>query len=214
MKPEDLIQRSPEWWAHRAAKVTASRVVDVIARNKPRKGQTAGDYTAARATYMKLIVAERLSGAPQGNGRVVRSLDERAALEPLARAAYEFDQVVDVRIVGFIDHPRIEFAGCSPDGLVGADGMVEFKVLDGAQHCELIQTGNIEAEYLAQMQFGLACSERAWCDFASYCPTMREEHKLWVRRIHRDDLIISQMEDEVKSFLAEVRQKLDLLGEL
>lgn len=205
MNPADLVQRSDAWFAYRAGRVTGSRIADVIATTK------AGKPTAARATYMKLLVAERLSGAPQGNGRVVRSLEDRAALEPDARSAYEWEHGTKIQVVGFVDHPRIKFAGCSPDGLVGLDGMVEFKALDGAQHCELMQTNDIDAEYLAQMQFGLACTERAWCDFGAYCPTMREKHKLWTCRIQRDDIVIKQMESAVSEFLAEVDQKVKRL---
>ena len=103
--------------------------------------------------------------------------------------------------------PHDAFDRVERHGLVGADGIVEFKALDGAQHCEFMQTGEIDAGYLAQMQFGLACAERSWCDFGSYCPTMKEEHKLWVRRVYRDDLIIRQMESAVIEFLAEVEFK-------
>src|SRR5882724_578784 len=174
MTPADLVQRSEAWFLYRCGRVTASRVSEVIATTK------AGKYTADRAKYMKLLVAERLSGAPQGNSRIVRSLEDRAGMEPQARAAYEFYCGAKIKVVGFVDHPTIEYAGCSPDGLVSADGMVEFKVLDGAQHCEFMQTKEIDAEYLAQMQFQLACTKRTWCDFAAFCPTMREEHKLWL----------------------------------
>lgn len=208
MNPAELIQRSEAWYKYRAGRITASRVADVISRNKPRKGQDVGDYTAKRTAYMKLLVAERLSGLPQGNGRVVRSLDDRAALEPQARLAYEFYHGQRVEVVGFIDHPRILWAGCSPDGLVGADGMTEFKAPDAAQHVELIQSGDIEVEYLAQIQFGLACSGRQWCDYGSFCPTMPEEHKLWVRRIERNDLLIKQMESAVIEFSSEIDAKI------
>lgn len=206
MRPEDLVQRSKEWFAYRAGRVTGSRIADVITRNKPKKGQDVGEYSARRATYMRLIVAERIAGTPQ-IGRTVRSMDERSELEPEARSAYEFYNDCEVQLVGFVDHPRIPLAGCSPDGFVGDDGTVEFKVPDPAQHCEMIETGEIDTDYLAQMQFGLACTGRAWCDFSSYCPTMPEDKKLWTRRITRLDLVIREMESEVIKFLAEVDAK-------
>lgn len=200
MNPEVLVQRSREWFAYRAGKVTGSKIADVITRNK------GGAYSAKRAAYMKLIVAERVAGSPQ-IGRTVRSMDERSQLEPEARIAYELYNDCDIRVVGFIDHPRIQGAGCSPDGLVGNDGMTEFKVPDAAQHCEMLETGEIDTDYLAQMQFQMACSNRAWCDFGSYCPTMPEDKKLWTRRIPRLDLVIKEMESEVIKFIAEVDEK-------
>lgn len=206
MNPADLIQRSPEWFAYRAGKVTGSRIADVVTRNKPKKGQDVGEHSARRTTYMKLLVAERIAGTPQ-IGRNVRSMDERSELEPDARAAYEFYNDCEIQLVGFVDHPRIAWAGCSPDGLVGSDGMTEFKVPDAAQHCEMLETGEIDADYLAQMQFQLACSGRAWCDFGSYCPSMPEDKKLWTRRVPRLDLVIKEMECEVIRFIAEVDVK-------
>lgn len=202
MKPEELIQRSPEWFAYRAGRATGSRISDIITRNLN------GKYSAKRATYMKLLVAERLSGKPQA-GRNVRSMDERSELEPEARAAYEFYKGCEIQVVGFIDHPRIQMAGCSPDGLVSTDGMAEFKVPDAAQHCEMIETEEIDAEYLTQMHFGLACSGRLWCDFGSYCPTMPEDLKLWTQRISRDEAKIEHLEKEVEAFLAEVDRKVE-----
>lgn len=206
MNPQELVQRSKEWYAYRGGRVTGSRIADVVTRTK------AGAYSAKRATYMKLLVAERLAGSPQ-NGRNVRSLDERSDLEPKARTAYELYHNSSVRLVGFIDHPTIVGAGCSPDGLVDPDGMTEFKVPDAAQHCEMMETGEIDEGYLAQIQFGLACSGRRWCDFGSYCPTMPERFKLWTRRIPRNDPVITQIESEVMVFISEVDAKVEMLME-
>ena len=50
-----LVQGSPEWFAARCGRVTASRVADVIATTK-------NGYSASRATYMGQLIAERLTG--------------------------------------------------------------------------------------------------------------------------------------------------------
>ena len=123
-------QRTPEWYAARCGKVTASRLVDVIARTQ--KG-----WGAARGKYMEQIIAERLTGRPQ-DMRNVRSLSERADMEPDARDAYTFYTDNEVEEVGFIQHPSIEYAGASPDGVVADDGMIEIKCLDAATHVRLL----------------------------------------------------------------------------
>src|SRR5690606_24261981 len=108
-----------EWLASRAGKFTASRMADLTAKTKTGWG-------AGRKNYIAQLVAERLTGqcSPSfTNSAMQHGIDT----EPEARAAYEFHCDADVVEVGFIDHPEIEMAGASPDGLVGDDGMIEIK---------------------------------------------------------------------------------------
>src|SRR5688572_8719913 len=125
-------QRSPEWFAARCGKVTASRIGDMLARTQ--KG-----WGAPRKHYLNALVGERLTGRPSPQ-RVVASMERRLELEPEARTAYEFYSDNDVTEVGFIDHPTIPFAGCSPDGLIGDDGGLEIKNCDPATHNEILLT--------------------------------------------------------------------------
>jgi hypothetical protein len=50
----------------------------------------------------------------------------------------------------------------------------------------------------------MACAGRQWCDFASYDPRLPETMRLFVKRLHRDDVAIAELEAEVAKFLAEV----------
>lgn len=196
-------QHSAEWWAIRCGRVTASRIGDLMARNQPRKGQTVGDWSAKRNNYLAEKVAERITGKPRDRKRV-RSLDERLDLEPDARAAYEFYNDCVVDLVGFVEHPRIPFAGASPDGLVGADGGIEIKCCDAEKHLEIVTAEAIDPAYLYQCYFNMACTEREWWDFTAFNPEMPEELKSWVKRIDRDEIMIASIEKEVIEFLAEV----------
>jgi hypothetical protein len=179
-----------------------------MARNKPKKGQDVGEWSARRYNYLAEKVAERVTGKPRDR-RKIASLDERLELEPDARAAYEFYNDTTIELVGFVDHPRIPFAGCSPDGLVGADGGVEIKCCDSPAHIETITAAAIDPDYLYQIHFNMACTERLWWDFVAFNPEMPEEGKLWVKRIERDDIMIAKIEKEVIEFLAEVDQKVE-----
>jgi len=198
MKPEELIQRSPEWWAYRAGRCTASRVADV-----------APSRTKTRAKYLRELVAERLSGIPII--KRVPGLEARGELEPEARLAYEFYHDCTVKEVGFIDHPTIEFSGCSPDGIVGRKGGIEIKCCDSQNHIEVLKTGIIDPDYLAQIQFNMACTKRAWWDYVSFDPRMPEDLKLFVKRIIRDDHAIAKLETQVMDFLAEVDRELNAI---
>ncbi|MCP5099120.1 MAG: YqaJ viral recombinase family protein [Chloroflexi bacterium] len=171
----DIIQGSPEWFQIRCGKLTASRMADATAKTKTGWG-------AGRKNLMAQLVAERLTGA------VAESYSNAAMqwgtdTEPEARAAYEFYQGVDVVEIGFIDHPTIPMTGCSPDGLVGDDGMVEIKCPNTSTHIDTLLKGSIPSKYIKQMQWQMACAERDWCDFVSYDPRMPEEMKLFVSRV-------------------------------
>lgn len=205
---EELEQRSDEWRQARVGCVTASGVGDLVSRNKPKKGQTIGEYSAKRANYFDAIVAERMTGRPQ-DWKEVWSLTQRSELEPEARDCYTFYTGNEVQLVGFVQHPEIENAGASPDGLITVDGMLEIKCLDPKNHLKLFEGDlSVMYEYLPQMDFGLACTGRQWCDFLSYCPWMKEERfKSFIQRVPRDEQRISSLETSVREFLAEVDAK-------
>lgn len=192
----DLEQRSPEWFALRCGKVTASRISDMMAT-------TRNGWAATRARYLEEIVAERLTG--ETVIKRVPSMEARSEMEPDARDAYEFYSDNEPQVVGFVTHPTIEMAGASPDSLIGEDGGLEIKCLDSKNHIELLKSGIIDNGYLLQCQFNIACAERDWWDFMSYDPRMKEERlRVFIKRINRDDHCIAKIESAVVDFLAEV----------
>lgn len=186
-------QGSAEWIEVRLGKVTASRVADVIARTKT-------GPSASRANYMAELVAERLTGA-RGEAFTNAAMAWGTDNEAEARLAYEFRTDATVDQVGFIPHPSIEMSGASPDGLVGADGLVEIKCPNTATHIETLLTGVIPGKYETQMLWQMACTGRAWCDFASFDPRLPEEMRLYVKRFARDEKRIAEMEEQVREFL-------------
>lgn len=199
---EELEQRSEAWREARVGCVTASGVGDIVKQNKN------GSWSAKRANYLDAIVAERMTGKPQ-DWKEVWSLTQRSEMEPEARACYTFYTGNEVQLVGFVQHPSIPWAGASPDGLINDDGMLEIKCLDAKNHIKLIEGDeSIMYEYLPQMNFGLGCTGRQWCDFLSYCPAMKDEElKSFVRTVHRSEDGISMLESTVREFLAEVEAK-------
>jgi len=201
----DLVQGTDEWLSIRLGKVTASRVADVIARTKT-------GPSASRANYMAELVAERLTGA-RGETYTNAAMQWGTDNEPEARLAYEFRHDVTVEQVGFIAHPSIEMSGASPDGLVAADGLVEIKCPNTATHIETLLTGTVPAKYETQMLWQMACTGRAWCDFASFDPRLPEEMRLFVKRFARDDKRIAEMEEQVREFLFELDTTVRRLSE-
>lgn len=189
-------QRSPEWYAARLGKLTASRIAEALATTKTGWG-------ASRANVRADLVCERLTGSPTDcyvNSAMQWGIDQ----EPAARAAYEFFRDCDVEIVAFVDHPRIAMSGCSPDGYVGDDGLVEFKCPLTAQHIDSLLGGPIPEKYRKQVLWQMACTGRKWADIASFDPRMPAEMQLHVVRIERDDKVIAKLEEDAELFLREV----------
>lgn len=190
-------QGSPEWFAERCGKVTASRVADVIARTKTGWG-------ASRANYMAQLVAERLTG------NVADSFTNAAMqwgtdMEPEARKTYEFFTNNTVELASFVPHRSIAETGASPDGYVDAEGLVEIKCPITATHIETLLTGSVAGKYVTQIQWQLACTGRAWCDYVSFDPRMPATMSTFIKRVPRDDAMIASLEADVTDFLNELR---------
>jgi putative phage-type endonuclease len=199
-------QRSDEWFAARLGKVTGSRVSDVMSKTK-------SGYSATRANYMAQLICERLTGV-KAESFTSAAMEWGVEQEPFAIAAYEAMHEVFVEAVGFIEHPAIALAGASPDGLVGADGLVEIKCPNSATHIDTLLNGDVDSKYIKQMQWQMACTGRQWCDFVSFDPRLPGNLQLFVKRIPRDEAAIAAMEMEVTKFLAELATKVQQLEKL
>lgn len=201
-----IVQGSPEWFAQRLGKVTASRVADVIAKTKT-------GYSTSRENYMVELALERITGQ-RDEGYTNAAMQWGTETEPMARAAYEAHGGLLVSETGMVQHPRIAMAGASPDGLVDDCGLLEIKCPNSATHFQTLRSKKPAGKYVTQMQWQMACTGRAWCDFVSFDPRMPEWLQLFVTRIERDDKLIAEMETEVETFLAEVDAAVNQMMEM
>ena len=195
-------QRTDDWFQARLGKVTASRVADVVAKTK-------SGYSASRQNYMADLIVERLTGQKASNFSNA-AMDWGVEQEPAARAAYSARTGELVEEVGFIDHPTIAMSGASPDGFVG-EGCVEYKCPNTATHLEYLLAGKPVEKHVTQMQWQMACTGRAFCEFVSYDPRLPEHLQMLIVRVPRDDKRIAELEAEVLKFLAELDDKLQQL---
>jgi len=201
---EMMEQRTDDWFAARLGKVTASRVADLMAKTKV-------GYAATRDNYMAQLVVERLTNT-KADSFSSAAMQWGTDQEPFARAAYEAAQGVLVEEVGFVPHPRIEWAGASPDGLVGLFGMCEIKCPNTATMIDTLLTEKVPAKYFGQMQMQMACTDRAWCDYVVYDPRMPAKAQLFIKRVERDEVFIAEMEAEIIKFLGEVTVQVEKLN--
>lgn len=159
----DMIQGSEEWRAARCGMLTASEMKLIITPStlKPAKSDKA-------SAHLYELLAQRITGYVEPHyisDDMLRGHTE----EDEARGLYDlhFDRV---RQCGFVTNDKWGFTiGCSPDGLVGDDGLIECKSRRQKFQVETIISGTMPDEHLIQVQTALMVTERAWCDYVSYC---------------------------------------------
>lgn len=187
--------------------VTASRISDVLAKGR------SGAPSASRNAYMAQLICERMTGLPQEQftNDAMRWGTEQ---EPHARSLYEIASGTLVQVCGFIRHPRIAYAGASPDGLIGDDGLLEIKAPTTATHIEYLIGRKPPAKYLPQMAWQCICTGRAWCNFVSFDPRMPERLQLFIAHYEPPRDYLREVEAEVAAFLEEVKEKVEFLSQL
>lgn len=199
-------QLSQEWFEARLGKVTASRVSDVLATRK-------GQESTVRAKYKLQLATERLTNK-KTDTYMNQAMQDGIEREPMAREIYEKLKDVTVEEIGFVQHPAIERAGASPDGLVGNDGIIEIKCPIETTHTTNLLERKLPSKYKPQVQFQLSATGRKWCDFISYNPNFEPRLQLMVVRVERDDEYIEMLEFEILKFLAEVELMINQLKEI
>jgi putative phage-type endonuclease len=187
-------QGTEEWLKKRLGKITGSTIHKIMSLK---------ENSSTRAKLLQDLTLERISGSPTKNivtGPMARGLE----LESEARSAYELKNQ-KVILTGFINHPIIKEAGVSPDGLVGEDGLIEIKCLNIKNHNEIVNKQNLPKQYNLQIQFQLACTNRAWCDFVAYHP--ESDHSLYVKRVLPEYDLTKEIHEKAIIFIGEVEEK-------
>lgn len=174
MKIHNMEQGTPEWHEVRKGKMTASH------------GTAIANAGKGLETYVKKIILGMFTETKKLTGADIERGHE---LEPIAKSKYEFENNVEVLEVGFIEISK--FAGYSPDGLVGDDGLIEIKARNDEKHYDLLDNGKIDSGTIWQMQMGMLATDRKWCDFISYNPNFK--HSLFQKRVFRDEEKINKI---------------------
>jgi hypothetical protein len=183
----DAVEQNTEaWLALRFGKPTASNFKRVLAKGEGK----------VRNEYMRKLVGERITGQQMNEYRDP-TMDRGQKMEPEARSLYSMLEEVEIKRVGFVD---AGFAGASPDGFIGLDGVVEFKTAFPHILAEYILADRFVSDHRAQCQGALWLSQREWVDLVVYWPGM----PLFIKREHRDDVYITTLASEVDRFCEEL----------
>jgi hypothetical protein len=152
-------------------------------------------------TYARHLIAERLLQR-HVNTYTSPAMEKGAARENAAGDWYDFATGIETTKIGFIttDDGRI---GCSPDRLVGEEGLIEIKCPEPAAQIGYILTGAVARTYRPQIQGQLWVSQRQWVDVLAYS----DEHPVIpheIVRVERDEEFIAFLDKEVTNFADQV----------
>lgn len=183
-------QGSPEWFQARAGIPTASCFSDILTKGK------GSAPSKVRLTYMLKLAGEIVTGELTDQV-TTRDMERGKVMEEEARDFYALSENVDPEIIGFV---RNGAKGCSPDSLIGSDGMLEIKTAKPHILGGFMLAGEFPDDHKAQCQGNLWVAEREWIDLLVYWPKMPR----FVMRAHRDEAYIKTLSEEVDKFNAEL----------
>jgi putative phage-type endonuclease len=187
MKIHNMQQGSEEWLDIRKLKLTASNA------------QAIGNQGKGLETLCRQLVCDYLS--KEKDVYINSDIERGIELEEDARIVYSLKTDNEVNQVGFIEIS--DYCGCSPDGLIGADGLIEIKCYSNKHYIDYVLDEIIDSKYIWQMQMQIMLTCRDWCDFVVYNPNF--DNEMIIQRITKD---IKKQEDLIKGIrLGEKRIK-------
>jgi predicted phage-related endonuclease len=211
MKPVivECEQRTPEWFAARAGRVTGSVAADMLAKLK------SGGEPAARRDLRLQLAVETLTGTPmEASGFVSPAMQRGIEAEPLARGRYEAETGNMVRTTGFVIREDLA-VGCSLDGDIrNFEGILEIKCPKSATHCQYLKDKRLPPDYVAQVTHNLWVTGAKWCDFVSWDDRMPAGLDFFMVRVMRDEAVMAAYESDLRRFLAEVESEVGQLRNL
>ena len=209
--PEDLVeffdceQGSEAWHDLHRGVPSASKFATIMADGKD------GGPSLTRGRLMDQMAAEIISGL-RAETYSSRAMERGLEQEPALIEHYAFTRGVSVERVGFIRrtiaNPLGEdlVIGCSPDGLVGADGLVQTKSLQPDLLIRLVDDGRFPAKHKWQCHGEIWVSGRQWCDLRIGYAGMPIDATF---RITRDDLLIDELKAGVEKFSWELKKLIE-----
>ena len=208
--------QSQKWFQERWLRLTASKCLSAVRIGRLIRSETPN--AAVRAFKFIRTNIWKIDIVPIQTYWMKYGLE----CEPKAIDKYEEQTKTTVCDSGLWVNPKYPFLGCSPDGLVGEDGIIEIKSLKIFKHqsieditspnqssvpkdvinrqCFKITDGTLELkhghDYYYQVQLQLLVTERKYCDFVLFA----ENGPVSIERIFRDEFVIADIIKFLTSF--------------
>ena len=201
MKFIDVDQNSDEWYQLRAGKITSSALSKAMANFGKAFGEPAKKYAVS-------IAIEQITGKAIPSDYSNEHMERGHEQEPIARMLYEEEQFTSVTNGGFFDLGDI---GCSPDGLVDDNGVIEIKSAIPSIHFDRVKRNKYDSAYKWQLAGNLKFTGREWIDFISYCQAFPEGRQLFVHRSTVDDFkeefkMIDERTEQFRELIEQTKQ--------
>lgn len=199
----DAQQGSSEWIDARLGIPTASEFKQIIT--------STGRLSKSRDKYMARLIGEWHRGYPLDEFQGNEWTEYGKAMEPKARGYYKMVSGLDVTEVGFCYRDDARMVGCSPDALVGDDGLWECKAPGYDTHLLRLIRDVVPPEHRVQVQGQLWCTERDWCDYMNYHPELPP----LLKHVEPDEKLFYAFEKYIPVFIEELlegRQRLVDMG--
>jgi hypothetical protein len=163
-------------------------------------GQKKTDPSKTRRRYMLDLIGERMTGQPREtfqSSHMQRGKD----MEAEAAAFYALLEDVEPATVGFIRNGK---AGCSPDRLIGNNGLLQIKTMLPPLLLDMHLTMNSDlyTEHDYQLYGELWVCEREWTELLVYWPGVKPFRK----KLYRDEMKIKSIELGVEMFTNEMAE--------
>ncbi len=190
----DVEQGSAEWEAVRRGIPTASEFARIVTRK--------GALSASRDPYKAQLLTEWALDVSVVEWSGNFWTDRGSELEEEAMAFYAMERDAEPNRVGFVFRDEARDVGCSPDFLVGDDGLCEMKCPMPATHMQWWLLDDLPKDYWQQLQGQLWVTDRAWVDFLSYCPGLPPV----LHRVEPDEDFQAALDKHMRTFLEEMEE--------
>ena len=186
---------------NKQGKITPSGFADMMSRGRGKDEQ----FGKTALAYAQRVALERLGVEVPEIFSAALSHGIENELEAIT--AYEQQTGTFVEPCEVIQHPTVDYIAGTPDGLVGTDGIIEVKCpYNPINHLANLKSGEQIKQYKWQIQGYLWITGRKWCDFVSYDPRFPAEHKLYIQRVERDEMMILELAERAEKFEAIVKE--------
>jgi len=190
----DVKQNTEEWHEVRRGKFTATKIVKLFM----------GKSTKGYNDIINRVVYERLTNKTPDSYQS-KEMKRGIELEPEAIKAYELETFNKVNTVGFVELNKD--VGCSPDGLIGDDGMIQIKCPIYTTLMNYHISGKFDKDYLTQMQAELYVTGRNRNLLYAWHPDLKPFKFI----VNRDEEIMSKIKSEINIALKEVEKRLKFM---
>lgn len=188
----DIEQNTDEWFQMRSGKLTSSKLGVIMANFGKAFGEPAKKYAVN-------IALEQITGKPIASTYTNEHMERGHEQEPIARMIYEEEMFCDVKNGGFYES---DFIGCSPDGNIDTDGVIEIKSVIAPVHFANIKRQAVDPAYKWQCVGNVKFTGRDWIDFVSYCADFPKDKQIYIHRLRADDLMAEfvKLDERISEF--------------